>query len=216
MRFKDRQDAGRRLAQKLTRFRGKNPLVLAIPRGGVPVGRVIADALGGELDVVLVHKLGAPANPEYAVGSISEDGHLELEPSAREAFVRHAELQAVILAEARALAQRRALYTAVKSPADPAGRIAIVVDDGLATGFTMMAALRSLRSRKPSQLVVAVPVSPPDTLERVKALADQVVCLHAPEFFGAVGRFYDNFDGVADDEVINRLRDPAPARQKPA
>jgi predicted phosphoribosyltransferase len=216
MLFKDRLDAGRRLAQRLSRFRGKNPLVLAIPRGGVPVGRVIADSLSGELDVVLVHKLGAPANPEYAVGSISEDGRVELGPDACEPDVSRPELQAVIQDEARVLAERRALYTPVKAPADPAGRIAIVVDDGLATGFTMMAALRSLRVRKPSRLVVAVPVSPPDTLERVNALADEVVCLHVPDFFGAVGRFYENFAAVPDDEVIARLRDPLPAKQKPA
>jgi predicted phosphoribosyltransferase len=209
--FKDRLDAGRRLAQKLLKFRGRNPLVLAIPRGGVPVGRIIADALGGELDVVLVHKLGAPWNPEFAVGSISEDGHIERGPDAREPFVKEPDLQAVILAESKVLAQRRALYTPVKAPANPEERIAIVVDDGLATGFTMLAALRSLRVRKPSRLVVAVPVSPPETLQRVKALADEVVCLHVPEFFGFVGRFYENFSPVADDEVIDRLRPGVPA-----
>jgi putative phosphoribosyl transferase len=216
MQFKDRVDAGRRLAQKLIHFRSKNPLILAIPRGGVPVGRMIADSLGGELDVVLVHKLGAPDNPEYAIGSISEGGHVELGPSAREPFVTPSDLQTVIFEEAAVLKQRRALYTPVKAPAEPTGRITIVVDDGLATGFTMMAALNSLRAKSPARLVVAVPVSPPDTLERVKAFADEIVCLYAPEFFGAVGRFYENFAAVSDEEVVERLKDPRIARQKPA
>lgn len=216
MRFKDRLEAGRRLALQLASFRGKNPLILAIPRGGVPIGKVVADALEGELDVVLVHKIGAPNSPEYAVGSISEDGRIELGPDAHEPFVDQAELQAVIQDEAHELKRRRALYTPVKPPADPAGRIVIVVDDGLATGFTMMAALKSLKARRPARLVAAVPVSPPDTLERVRELADEVVCLLIPEFFGAVGRFYENFDPVSDEEVVERLREPSKRRQKPA
>jgi predicted phosphoribosyltransferase len=216
LQFKDRREAARRLAQKLRRYRGKNPLVLAIPRGGVPLGGIIADALGGELDVVLVHKLGRPGNPEFAIGSISEDGHIELGPDAQEPFVSEPELQTVIREEARVLRQRRALYTPVKTPADPEGRIAIVVDDGLATGFTMMAALRSLRLRKPLRLVAAVPVSPPETLDLVKRLADETYCLYVPEFFGSVSRFYENFAAVSDDEVVERLRTPTPDRQMPA
>jgi len=206
--FKNRLEAGRRLAQKLSAFRGRNPLVLAIPRGGVPVGRMIVNALGGELDVVLVHKLGAPSNPEYAVGSICEDGHVELGPDAREPFVIRSELEAVIQNEASVMKRRRELYTPIKVPADPAGRIVIVVDDGLATGFTMLAALRSIRLRNPLQVVAAVPVSPPETLERVKVLADETVCVYAPEFFGAVGRFYENFEAVTDETVIELLRAP--------
>jgi predicted phosphoribosyltransferase len=216
LQFKDRLDAGRRLVQKLAGYRGKNPLVLAIPRGGVPIGGVIADALDGELDVVLVHKLGYPGNPEYAVGSISEDGQVELGPDAHEPVVSREDLEALILDVSQELKRRRDLYTPAKAPADPAGRIVIVVDDGLATGFTMKAALKSLRFRSPARLVAAVPVSPPETLERVRPLADETVCLFAPEFFGAVARFYGNFAAVSDDEVVDRLRGPGKVRQKQA
>lgn len=216
MKFKHRLDAGRRVAQALSAYRGKNPLVLAIPRGGVPLGRAIADALGGDLDVVLVHKLGSPGNPEYAVGSISEDGRIELGPDGREPFVNPDEMEAVIRDEARALRRRRAQYTPIRTPIDPAGRTVIVVDDGLATGFTMMAALKSIRARNPARLVAAVPVSPEDTLARVRELADETVCLLVPEFFGAVGRFYENFDPVEDEQVVEDLKDSGRLRQKPA
>lgn len=205
MEFRDRRHAGRLLARGLASYRGRNPLILAIPRGGVPLGRIIADALGGELDVVLVHKLGAPGNPEFAIGSISEDGRVELGRHAREPEVGRADLEAEILAERELLRHRRALYTPVKKPADPARRIVIVVDDGLATGFTMLAALRSLRARKPARLVAAVPVSPPDTLARVQAMADETLCLHTPESFGAVGRYYRDFSTVSDEEVVGLL-----------
>lgn len=214
--FTDRIDAGRRLAQMLGEYEGKNPLVLAIPRGGVPIGRVIADALGGELDVVLVHKLGAPGNPEYAIGSISEGGRVELGPEAHEPYVSRQELEAVILDEAERIQRRRALYTPVRAPADPAGRTVIVVDDGLATGFTMIAALRWLKERKPARTIVAVPVSPPDTLEQVRSLADKAVCLGTPVPFRAVGYFYEDFSPVTDDEVVESLRDRRKGRQKSA
>jgi predicted phosphoribosyltransferase len=167
---------------------------------------MIADALGGELDVVLVHKLAAPAYPEYAIGSISEDGTVQLGPEAREPTITRPELQEVIRRETDVLQGRRALYTPLKDLADAAGRIAIVVDDGLATGFTMMAALRLLRARNPSRLIVAVPVSPPESLDRVSKLADEIACLFTPHFFGAVGRFYENFSQVSDEEVVEHLR----------
>jgi putative phosphoribosyl transferase len=206
MQFEDRIHAGCLLAMSLASYRGKHPLVLAIPRGGVPLGRVIADSLGGELDVVLVHKLGAPASSEVAIGSVSEDGEVTLGTYARELEVSEDYLKAEIAAQTDLLHQRRAMYTPVKPPADPAGRTVLVVDDGLATGLTMIAALQAVRARKPAHLVAAVPVSPPDTLEKVRALADDTVCLHVPRDFGSVGRFYGDYSAVTDDEVVELLR----------
>jgi predicted phosphoribosyltransferase len=209
--FQDRIDAAERLAEALAAYRGTRPLVLAIPRGAVPMGHVIAQRLQGDLDVVLVHKLGAPFSPEFAVGSIDETGWAWIAPHARQAGADQAYLEDEKAAQLATLRRRRAQYTPARPPIDPAGRVAIVVDDGLATGATMIAALHAVRAREPAKLVCAVPVAAQDSLEAVRPLADDVVCLHAPWDFGAVGRFYRSFDQVEDDEVIRLLRgEPAP------
>ncbi len=213
MRFKNRASAARLLAKRLQAYRGSNPLVAAIPRGAVPMARIIADELRGEVDVVLVHKLGAPGSAELAIGSVGEDAHVFLAARAREFGVTDAYLDAETRRQLDALAAKRRLYSPHRSPMSPAGRVVIVVDDGLATGFTMMAALRALRDRKPARLVAAVPVAPRDTVARIRALADEVVCLHTPVDFQAVGQFYDEFPQVDDDEVIAALREEkAPAK----
>ena len=204
--FRDRADAAHQLVERLARYRGKNPLVLAIPRGAVPMGRIIADALGGELDVVLVRKLGAPGNPEFAIGSVDETGWTYVSAHAAGAGADAAYIEAEKNQQLGIMRQRRAHYTPICAPADPAGRTLIVVDDGLATGATMISALHALRARAPSRIVVAVPVAPPDTLRRVEALADEVVCLAAPEWFSAVGQFYQEFAQVSDAEVVSELR----------
>lgn len=209
--FADRLDAARRLATALDACRGRNPLILAIPRGAVPMGAALATELGGDLDVVLVHKLGAPGNPEYAVGAIDESGWSFVSDAmaADEAWLQRE--RAYRLDELR---RRRALYSPERPAVDPQGRIAIVVDDGLATGATMLAALHALRAREPARLICAVPVAAPDSLERVRRHADEIVCLHAPRNFNAVGQFYARFDQVEDDEVIaclRRFRPAAPA-----
>lgn len=204
--FQDRIDAAEQLARALEPYRSARPLVLAIPRGAVPMGRVIAARLGGELDVVLVRKLRAPFSPEFAVGAIDESGWTWIAPYAREAGADATYLEAEKAEQLATLRRRRAQYTPARPAVDPRDRTAIVVDDGLATGATMIAALHSVRARKPARLVCAVPVAAPDSLAAVRDYADEVVCLHAPADFGAVGRFYRNFDQVEDDEVIALLR----------
>ena len=203
--FANRVAAAKQLAQALSEYRGKNPLVLAIPRGAVPMARVIADELNGEMDVVLVRKLRAPGNPEFAIGSVDESGWAYIADYAAGVGADETYLRSEIATQLETMKRRRAQYTPVRSPIDPAGRIVIVIDDGLATGSTMIAALHALRAKKPSQLVCAVPVAPPDTLEKIRGNADRVVCLSAPENFRAVGQFYMDFPQVEDEEVIATL-----------
>ncbi len=200
--FTDRIDAARRLAEALAHHRGSRPLVLAIPRGAVPMGRVIAEALQGELDVVLVRKLGAPYQPELAVGAIDESGWSYVADHAAACGADARYLEAEKQRQLERLRERRARYSASRPPIDPAGRVAIVVDDGLATGATMIAALHAVRAKRPSRLVCAVPVAAPDSLQKVRALADEVVCLYAPEYLQAVGAHYRDFAQVEDDEVV--------------
>ncbi|AOY97076.1 phosphoribosyl transferase [Cupriavidus sp. USMAA2-4] len=205
MRFVDRQDAAAQLADALGHYRGQRALVLALPRGGVPLGRVLADALQADLDVVLVRKLGAPGDPEFALGAVAEDGWTYLAPYA-EPTAGSAYLERVRAEELERIRQRRARYTPGRAAApSAAGRVAIVVDDGLATGATMIAALHAVRAQAPARLVCAVPVAAPDGLREVQAYADEVVCLYAPAGFQAVGHHYLSFPQVSDEEVVDCL-----------
>ena len=203
--FDSRNDAARQLAKALARYRGRNPLVLAIPRGAVNMGRVLADELGGELDVVLVRKLRSPFSPEFAVGAVDESGWTYVADHAARSGADAAYLEREKEAQLETLRKRRAQYTPARPPIDAKDRIVIVVDDGLATGASMIAALHAARAKQPQRLICAVPVAAPDSLERVRPLADEVVCLEAPEEFYAVGQFYRDFPQVEDDEVITIL-----------
>ena len=210
MPFQNRAEAAALLAEKLAAYQGKNPLVLAIPRGAVPMGKIIAEQLGGELDVVLVRKLRAPYNPEFALGSIDETGWAYVADYAASAGGSEAYLAGEKQYQLETMRRRRAQYTPVHPPIDPKGRSVIVVDDGLATGATMISALHALRAKQPAKLICAVPVAPPDTLDKIASYADEVVCLEAPHYFQAVGQFYRDFPQVEDEEVIEILARSAP------
>jgi len=203
--FDSRADAARQLASALALYRGHNPLILAIPRGAVGMGRVLADELAGELDVVLVRKLRAPFSPELAIGAIDESGWTYIADHAARSGADAAYLEREKQEQLDTLRKRRAQYTPARSPIDPKDRIVIVVDDGLATGASMIAALHAARAKQPQRLVCAVPVAPPESLERIRPLADEVVCVATPEEFYAVGQFYRAFPQVEDEDVVAML-----------
>ncbi|BCS32574.1 phosphoribosyltransferase [Luteitalea sp. TBR-22] len=206
MHFLNRSEAAHLLATRLFPYRGQHPLVLGVPRGAVPMARVLADALDGDLDVVLVRKLRAPGQPELAIGAVDEHGTVLCDSGlvrAGEAHVREE-----IRRQTEVLRQKRELYSGVRGPIDRAGRIVIIVDDGIATGSSMVAAVRAVRARAPRQVIVAVAVAPPSALLRVRAEADEVVCLHPARDLMAVGQFFDDFSEVTDAMVLDALARP--------
>jgi len=204
--YRDRIEGAHALADALISYKGTNALILAIPRGAVPMGQVIAERLDGELDVVLVKKLRAPGNPEFAIGAVDETGWVYLSPYAERAGADADYVAHECASQLQTLIARRASYTPDRPPISPENRVAIVIDDGLATGATMIAALHAVRSKAPSKLVCAVPVAAPESLEKVCPYADEIVWLHAPASFYAVGQFYSSFPQVEDEEVIECLR----------
>ena len=216
IRFADRADAGRRLAAKLAPLAGADAVVLALPRGGVAVGFEIAQALGAPLDLVLVRKIGAPGMPELAMAALVDAGgevaRVVDERVAGDAGLLLAYLDREAAREAGELARRRALYAGARPSLPLTERTAIVVDDGIATGTTMRAALLAIRRAKPARLVLAVPVAPADAIEQLRPEVDDIVCLETPENFFAIGQFYEDFHQLGDDEVMALLeRAPQPS-----
>lgn len=202
--FADRRDAGRRLAAALGHLRDHRPIVIALPRGGVVVGREVATSLQAPLDVVVPRKLRAPYNPELAIGAIAEGGAVFIdEATARGIGTAYVDRE--IAAQQAEIARRVQVYRGGRPTPSLEGRAAIVVDDGIATGATMIAALRAVRAKAPSRLVAAVPVAPPDGIARLAKEADEVVVVFAPPVFHAVGQFYEDFRQVDDDEVTALL-----------
>lgn len=220
--FRNRKDAGIQLARELLRFKGADPVVLALPRGGVPVAFEVARALEAPLDLVLVRKIGAPYQPELAVAAVVDGEKMELvvnEDVVAALAVSRIYIEQQAAREVEEIERRRRLYLQGRDRVPVEGRTALVIDDGVATGATTRVALRSVRNRQPSRLVLAVPVAPRDTLESLRPEVDEVVCLSTPSDFGAIGQFYLDFRQLDDEEVRRLLAEaarPAPPASAPA
>jgi putative phosphoribosyl transferase len=221
MPFRDRADAGRRLAAALGGYRGQQPVILVLPRGGVPVAAEVAAALQAPLDLILARKIGVPFEPELAMGAVVDGGApliVRNEDVIRFADVDEAGFKAVCDHELAEIERRRQRYLGNRKRVDVSGRTAIVIDDGIATGATTRAALQATRKRKPKKLVLAVPVAPTENLDALRGEADEIVCLEDYESFGAIGAYYADFHQVTDEEVIEILRRfpaPKPAETEP-
>ena len=210
MRFRDRAEAGRRLADVVARLDLSAPIVLALPRGGVPVAHEVARALGAPLEVFVARKVGAPGHAELGVGALAEGGGLVVDrPAVLALRISSEAYERTVEAERRELARRVERYRGDRPLPELEGRDVVLVDDGVATGVTAEAALRALRDRGPRSLVLAVPVGAPETAARLRRIADHVVCVQEPRGFRAVGQFYDRFDQTSDDEVLRLLAEAA-------
>ncbi len=208
-RFRDRHDAGRRLAERLLPLADEEPVVVGLPRGGVPVAGEVAAALHAPLEILAVRKLGAPHNPEYGIGAIAEDGTRVFDAEALAVLgINGGVLDSIVGRETAELRRRVAAYRGDRPAMELRDRTVVVVDDGVATGVTDTAALRAIRRRKPRRLVLAVPVCAPDSAARLRGEADEVVCLAEPPQLYGVGQWYRDFSQVSDQEVISALGPP--------
>jgi len=209
--FQNREEAARQLAESLKSRTLQDPLVLAIPRGGVAIGAVLAPEIGGDLDVVLSRNLRAPGQPELAIGAISEEGRIHLNDYGRELFdeddpyvIQERQLQL------QEIANRTELFRKIRPRAPIKGRSVIVTDDGIATGSTMIAALRTIKSEQPQEVIVAVPVASPDRLKGVHRFCDEIICLLCPQDFWAIGQFYKDFSQLDDEQTVEWFRSVDP------
>jgi putative phosphoribosyl transferase len=207
MTFKNRQEAGQKLAQKLKKFKNqKDTIIIALPRGGVVNAFEIAKELNLPLDLVVPRKIGAPDHEEYAIAAITESGEGIFDQAAIESLnVSQKYLDQKIIEEKKEAERRLQTYRPDRPPLDLKNKTVIIVDDGIATGLTMRAAIKSIREKKPKKIIVAVPVAAKDSFKKIQELADQVICLHTPFFFGAVGAFYETFEQTPDKEVIELM-----------
>ena len=208
MRFENRQDAGRQLAKELHWLRGQEGLlVLGIPRGGVVVAYEVAKALDAPLDVYITRKIGAPHNPELAIGAAASDGTVVLDHDLIQRLgVAESYVEQETARQSAEIKRRLAVYRDARPELDLTGRTVILVDDGVATGATALASVRAIKARRPSSVILAIPVAPPDTIRKLASEADQVVSLHSPDLFWAVGAFYAVFDQTRDAEVVRLLQ----------
>ena len=205
--FVNRQDGGKKLAQKLKKYSGKNAIVLGLPRGGIVTGFEVAQSLELPLDLVVPRKIGAPDNPEFAIGAITEDGNHVIEQKLLNSYgVSEEYLQAKIEKEKKEAKRRLKLYRGERKALDIKNKIAIIVDDGIATGSTMIAAIKSVKAKKAKKIIVAIPVTSRSALKKIEKMVDEVIYLDAPFLFGAVGAFYQEFGQTEDKEVINLMQ----------
>ena len=202
--FKDRYDAAIELAIKLKKYKGKDGIVLAVPRGGVPVGYVIAKELGFPLEIILSKKIGHPSNPEYAIGSVSLDGTIINEDVTNvSSDYIHREAEKIL----QNLNTKFKYYMGDQNPTDLKNKTVIVVDDGIATGSTVIATVKSIRKMNPKEIIIAAPVASPGSINKLQSIADEIICLSIPPNFMGVGQFYYDFSQVEDEEVIQLLKD---------
>lgn len=208
MYFEDRIDAGEKLARKLLKYKNDTDvIVIGLPRGGVPVAFEVSQTLNAPLDIVCPRKIGAPMNKEYAIGAITETGEGILNQNVIEQMhIPQSYLDEEIAAQKKEARHRLDAYRSGMPPRNLSNHTVIIIDDGLATGSTMKAAIRSIKSEGAKKVIVAVPVAPPDSIEEIGKLVDEIICLEAPVFFQAVGQFYSDFSPTEDDEVIQLLK----------
>lgn len=205
--FTDRTEAGKRLAERLSDYKGQDVVVLAIPRGGVVVAGEVAKGLSCPLDLIIPRKIGAPGNPELAIGAVAGEGKVMLNTQLKETLRVSSEyVEEEVQRQLAEIDRRRKRYLGDRPPVNLTGKTVIVVDDGLATGYTALAAVNAVREKKPEKIVLAVPVAPRDTYEHLVGEVDELVCLSIPEFFYAVGQFYLDFSQTTDEEVIEILK----------